>query len=161
VQQRERGSDLSGSSMLTRHDRDLSRCGFPKRTRWNLDGGSVDLGRYVGRMTDQAVHYRDLLAHHYSWMLGGDVEQLATQDHRYRDGLGIDASGASGTSVAVDLGCGPGPQTLALADMGFGTVVGVDTSHELLAELVQHASSRPAVQARHADLVDALPDIAG
>ncbi|GAA4900630.1 class I SAM-dependent methyltransferase [Streptomonospora salina] len=112
-------------------------------------------------MTDQSAHYRDLLAHHYSWMLGGDVEQVATQDRLALEGLSIAAPGSSRNSVAVDLGCGPGPQTLALADMGFATVVGVDTSQELLAELAQHASSRPAVQTLQADLVDALPEVAG
>lgn len=109
-------------------------------------------------MTDQAVHYRDLLAHHYSWMLGGDIEQVAAQDRRNLEGLGIEASG---DSVAVDLGCGPGLPTLALADMGFTTVIGVDTSQELLTELARHSASRPAVRTRLTDLVDALPEVAG
>ncbi len=111
-------------------------------------------------MTDQAAHYRDLLAHHYSWMLGGDVEHTASQDRLFLEGLGISPTGSPANSIAVDLGCGPGPQTLALADMGFTTVVGVDTSQELLAELAQHASSRPAVRMLQADLVDALPEVA-
>ncbi|WP_219632551.1 class I SAM-dependent methyltransferase [Haloechinothrix aidingensis] len=63
--------------------------------------------------------------------------------------------------MAVDLGCGPGPQTLALADMGFGTVVGGDTSQELLDELVHLAYSRSAVRTHHGDLLDVLPEIAG
>lgn len=87
-------------------------------------------------------------------MLGGDVEQVAARDRLTLEGLGIAAPGSSGNSVAVDLGYGPGPQTLALADMGFATVVGVDTSQELLAELAQHASSRPTVRTLRADLVD-------
>ncbi len=78
---------------------------------------------------DVAAHYRGLLASHYSWMLGGDIEQVATQDRQLFEKLEL---GASSSGLAVDLGCGPGPQTLALADMGFGTVVGVDTSRELL-----------------------------
>lgn len=108
-------------------------------------------------MDDVAAHYRGLLASHYSWMLGGDIEQVAAQDRQLLEKLELGASSVSG--VAVDLGCGPGPQTLALADMGFGTVVGVDTSRELLDELVDLAHARPAVQTRHGDLLDALPEM--
>ncbi|MBB4931721.1 SAM-dependent methyltransferase [Lipingzhangella halophila] len=107
---------------------------------------------------DVAAHYRDLLASHYSWMLGGDIEQVAAQDQQTLEKLGVSAPSASG--VAVDLGCGPGPQTLALADMGFGTVVGVDTSQELLDELAHLARSRSAVRTRKGDLLDVLPDVA-
>lgn len=111
-------------------------------------------------MTDQAAHYRDLLADHYSWMLGGDIEQVAAQDRLMLEGLDVVPPRSHRDSVAVDLGCGPGPQTLALADMGFATVVGVDTSQKLLAELAQRASSRPAVHTLQADLVNALPEVA-
>lgn len=109
-------------------------------------------------MTDQVTHYRELLARHYSWMLGGDVEEVAAQDRLVLEGLGIRTP--SGDSMAVDLGCGPGPQTLALADMGFTAVVGIDTSEELLTELAHHARSRPAVRTLNADLLTALPDVA-
>ncbi len=61
--------------------------------------------------------------------------------------------------MAVDLGCGPGPQTLALADIGFGAVIGVDTSQELLDELVEPARWRPAVRVVNMDLVEALPTV--
>ena len=44
--------------------------------------------------------------------------------------------------------------------MGFATVVAVDTSKELLAEFAEHARSRPAVRTLHADLLDALPEVA-
>lgn len=111
-------------------------------------------------MTDQATHYRGLLARHYTWMLGGDVEEVAAQDRLALEELGIRAPGPYGNSIAVDLGCGPGPQTLALADMGFATVVGVDTSQELLTELAESARSRPAVRTLNADLLNALPEVA-
>lgn len=107
---------------------------------------------------DVAAHYRDLLASHYSWMLGGDIEQIATQDRQLLEKLGLSAPSEYG--AAVDLGCGPGPQTLALADMGFGTVVAVDTSQQLLDELAHLARSRSAVRTRHGDLLDALPEVA-
>lgn len=102
---------------------------------------------------DVAAHYRDLLASHYTWMLGGDIEAVAAQDRQQLESLGIRAPV---DGVAVDLGCGPGPQTLALADMGFGTVVGVDTSEELLDELARPAHARPAARTHHGDLVDAV-----
>ncbi len=107
---------------------------------------------------DQAAHYRELLARHYSWMLGGDIEQVAAQDRLMLEEL-VGAPASDG-AVAVDLGCGPGPQTLALADMGFSSVVGVDTSDELLAELSDNARSRPGVRTLRGDLLDALPEIA-
>lgn len=44
--------------------------------------------------------------------------------------------------------------------MGFGTVVGVDTSQELLDELAQLAHSRSAVRTLHGDLLDSLPAVA-
>lgn len=106
---------------------------------------------------DVAAHYRGLLASHYSWMLGGDIERVAAQDRQLFEKLELGATSVSGT--AVDLGCGPGPQTLALADMGFGTVVGVDTSRELLDELADLAHARPAVRTHHGDLLDALPEM--
>ncbi len=106
------------------------------------------------------THYRSLLARHYTWMLGGDIEQLASEDGRLLAELGIGALDPGADAVAVDLGCGPGPQTIALADMGFGTVVGVDTSQELLDELAEHARWRPTVRTLRADLLDALPELA-
>lgn len=107
---------------------------------------------------DAAAHYRELLAAHYSWMLGGDIEQVARRDREALEALGVPASRTD--AVAVDLGCGPGPQTIALADLGFGTVVGVDTSQELLDELAEQARDRPAVHTLNRDLLDALPEVA-
>lgn len=107
---------------------------------------------------DVAAHYRDLLAAHYTWMMGSDIEQVAVRDRQQLERLGIRAPVDGG--VAVDLGCGPGPQTLALADMGFDTVIGVDTSQELLDELARLAQSRSAVRTHHGDLLDAVGEVA-
>ncbi len=106
-------------------------------------------------MATAAAHYENLLARHYTWMLGGDLEDTAARDREMLEGLGVRAG-----ALAVDLGCGPGPQTLALADLGFATVVGVDSSRELLDELDEHARTRPAVRAVNTDLVHALPAVA-
>jgi SAM-dependent methyltransferase len=59
--------------------------------------------------------------------------------------------------LAVDLGSGPGFQTIALAELGFSPVVAIDTSAELLDELRSHADSLP-VRTEKADLRD-LPVI--
>jgi SAM-dependent methyltransferase len=107
-------------------------------------------------MTSTAAgHYEKLLASHYTWMLGDDLEAVAAGDRKLFQDAGIRAG-----ALAVDLGCGPGPQTLALADIGFAEVVGVDTSQQLLDELLAHTGSRPAVRVVHDDLVHALPGVA-
>jgi len=90
-------------------------------------------------MATAGAHYQNLLARHYTWMLGGDLEAAAARERQVLEDLGV----RTGT-VAVDLGCGPGPQTLALADMGFRTGIGVDTSQQLLDELAEHAHSIPS-----------------
>jgi SAM-dependent methyltransferase len=104
-------------------------------------------------MTTAADHYEQLLAAHYTWMLGGDITALATEQARILQGLGIHP-GRAGTS-AVDLGCGPGPQSLALAELGFSPVLAVDTSQALLDELSRHATD--AIRPLHADIRGVLP----
>jgi len=105
-------------------------------------------------MATAGAHYQNLLARHYTWMLGGDLEAAAARERQVLEDLGV----RTGT-VVVDLGCGPGPQTPAPADMGFRTVIGVDTSQQLPDELAEHAHSRPAIRAVHMDLVQALPAV--
>lgn len=88
-------------------------------------------------MTAASDHYDRLLAAHYTWMLGGDVASAAGEQARLLRDLAV-APGAAG-GAAVDLGCGPGPQSLALARLGFDPVLAVDTSAVLLAELADAA----------------------
>lgn len=108
-------------------------------------------------MTTASEHYDRLLAAHYTWMLGGDVTAAAKDQVRLLNDLGV-RPGSAGT-LAVDLGCGPGPQSLALAELGYSPVLAVDTSQALLGELTDlagrtgHAS---AVRPVHADIRDAL-----
>lgn len=88
-------------------------------------------------------HYERLLARHYTWMFGKSFEaKVAEQKGILEEALEL--AGAAGKSgLAVDLGCGPGYQTIALAQLGFSPVVAVDTSAGLLDELRAHAGGLP------------------
>jgi SAM-dependent methyltransferase len=93
-------------------------------------------------------HYANLLAAHYSWMSGVPfVEKVAEQE---RVLAGVLPGSASG--VALDLGCGPGYQSVALARLGYSMVIACDTSPALLRELKDNAAAWSAVRPVQADL---------
>ncbi|MFB7462414.1 methyltransferase domain-containing protein [Streptomyces sp. NPDC056224] len=104
-------------------------------------------------------HYEDLLADQYTWMLGGDIASLAQEQAALLRGLGLSPGGPVG-DTAIDLGCGPGAQSLALARLGFRSVSAVDTSKKLLEELIGHAGQDSPIRPVHADIRTALPHIA-
>jgi SAM-dependent methyltransferase len=82
-------------------------------------------------------HYEKLLARHYSWMRGD-------YDSKVRENLTLfQEAGVSPRSGgrALDLGCGSGFQSMALAELGFA-VLSVDTSNVLLEELRSRAGDR-------------------
>ncbi|WP_119068632.1 class I SAM-dependent methyltransferase [Rubrobacter indicoceani] len=87
-------------------------------------------------MASVEEHYEELLARHYTWMRG-DYKDRVRENRELFEGLGIrpERGGA-----ALDLGCGSGFQSVALARLGF-RVVGVDSSETLLAELGEKAAS--------------------
>ena len=75
-------------------------------------------------------HYDNFLANHYSWMFGDyDVKVSENKDFFKRMDI-IPCAGAK----ALDLGCGSGFQTIALAELGF-RVLGIDLCETLLEEL--------------------------
>ncbi|MFI1198060.1 class I SAM-dependent methyltransferase [Streptomyces sp. BHT-5-2] len=139
-------------------------------------------------MTTADEHYAQLLAEHYTWMLGGDISAAASGQLELLRGLGVhaefaasdgtgsrsdeyrsrsgstDDGGPVGDTLAVDLGAGPGTQTLALTRLGFSPVVAVDTSERLLAELTAahaRAGGAPeAIRPLRRDLRDALAEAA-
>ncbi|MGW8221256.1 MAG: class I SAM-dependent methyltransferase [Syntrophobacteria bacterium] len=75
-------------------------------------------------------HYDDFLAEHYSWMFG-DFDAKVQENRNFFELIGFEP-GANGK--ALDLGCGPGFQSIALAELGF-RVLSVDICETLLAEL--------------------------
>jgi 2-polyprenyl-3-methyl-5-hydroxy-6-metoxy-1,4-benzoquinol methylase len=93
-------------------------------------------------------HYEQLLAEHYSWMFGVPFRTKVDEQLDAFKTLDVEP-GKHG--VAVDLGSGPGFQSIALAELGFKTVIAIDSSPKLLAELNSHKGSLP-IRTEIADL---------
>jgi SAM-dependent methyltransferase len=102
-------------------------------------------------------HYERLLSQHYTWMFGVSFEDRVTEQKSFLSRTLAPLHYTPEAATAVDLGCGPGFQTIALAQLGFSPVIAVDTSAELLDELRSHIGSLP-VRIEKADLRD-LPAI--
>jgi 2-polyprenyl-3-methyl-5-hydroxy-6-metoxy-1,4-benzoquinol methylase len=85
-------------------------------------------------------HYKNLLARHYSWIYGGAEQQLSTN----RAFFSQHAARPGGSGVAVDLGAGPGFQSIPLAELGFH-VIAIDMNSDLLDELRERAGGLPIV----------------
>ncbi|KAI9103063.1 S-adenosyl-L-methionine-dependent methyltransferase [Phlyctochytrium arcticum] len=78
-----------------------------------------------------ASHYDRLLSEHYTWMFGGYETKLAQNRTTLLHHLSAEVT--PGT-VAVDLGCGAGFQTIPLLELGY-EVVAIDASSGMLHEL--------------------------
>lgn len=97
---------------------------------------------------DVARHYESLLAAHYTWMFGiSFADKVAEQ----RALLEVLLGPGGPRRLALDLGAGPGFQSLALVTLGFGRVLAVDTSRALLDELATHGAGQ-SVEPVEADL---------
>src|SRR6266850_4079001 len=92
-------------------------------------------------------HYDAVLSEHYSRMFG-DFEAKVAEQRALLERLGVTARPSAG--VAVDLGCGSGFQSVALARLGF-RVLAIDFSQRLLAELAGRARGL-AVEAIDGDI---------
>lgn len=88
-------------------------------------------------MSKVAEHYEKLLAKHYVWMSGLPFDQKVEEQKV----LLASIPGLTRAGLALDLGCGPGFQTLALAALGYSPVFAFDTSRELLEQLQAQAGS--------------------
>jgi SAM-dependent methyltransferase len=111
-------------------------------------------------MSSVEEHYSNLLAKNYTWMFGAPFEAKVAEQRA----ILAEALADAPRGLAVDLGCGPGFQTIALAEIGYSPVVAMDTSVELLEELRSHAGSRevlvvPGDLLRVGELVGAETDL--
>jgi SAM-dependent methyltransferase len=98
-------------------------------------------------------HYEGLLAKHYTWMFGTSFEaKVAEQRAILEEALRLKTANDH-RGLAVDLGCGPGYQALALAQLGYAPVLAVDTSATLLSELRNHQGNLP-IQTAENDIRD-------
>jgi SAM-dependent methyltransferase len=102
-------------------------------------------------MSSPAEHYERLLAEHYVWMFGVPFEaKVAEQKQVIEQALG-DRAHVIHRGVAIDLGSGPGFQSIALSELGYSPVIAVDTSRALLTELESRRRSA-AIQTIEADI---------
>ena len=97
-------------------------------------------------MSDAAKHYENLLARHYSWMVGAAFDAKVAEQQALLEEMSV-----KGEGLALDLGCGPGYQAVALARLGYSPVRAVDGSEALLNELAQNAKDLP-VERVHGDI---------
>jgi len=110
-------------------------------------------------MSSAQAHYDQLLGPVYTWMSGG-FEASAARSREIFSALGI---GKWPRGMAVDLGCGPGFQSVPLAEAGY-RVLGLDLCETLLGELRSNARGLPveavlddlANFARHCETAPAL-----
>jgi SAM-dependent methyltransferase len=93
-------------------------------------------------------HYRTFLADHYTWMSGPYADKV-TDHHALLVRSGV---APLKTGKALDLGSGPGSQSIALARLGF-SITAIDANAQLLEELGQHATGLPIRAVQH-DLCD-------
>lgn len=113
-------------------------------------------GTRVEAVSEVEKHYANLLAEHYTWMLGPDFGELVDGQRL----LLAELLGDAPRGLALDLGAGSGIQSIALAQLGFAPVLAVDSSAELLTELGERHAGDHDVQTVHADIRD-LEHLAG
>jgi len=93
-------------------------------------------------------HYDNFLAEHYSWMFG-DFNAKVQENKDFFKLTGIEPRSGG---KALDLGCGSGFQSIALAKLGF-RVLAVDICETLLNELRNRSAGRD-INAVQGDLLD-------
>lgn len=108
--------------------------------RWNTMENSITSQRYVGRATLKRISdYFD--QYHHSWgMRVYDDHRERWHEYnisRFRENWALDMIKNEPKKVAVDLGCGIGHMLVMLKRMGYGRVVGIDISKNMLTEAQQ------------------------
>jgi SAM-dependent methyltransferase len=104
-------------------------------------------------MSTVSEHYERLLSKHYTWMFGASFDERVNEQKSFLSQALEPLKHMPDRALAADLGCGPGFQTIALAQLGFSPVIAIDTSAELLDEMRSHANNLP-IQTEKADLRD-------
>ena len=94
-------------------------------------------------MESVSQHYERLLAKHYTWMFGKSFQEKVAEQRAILEDALQSIAAAERDGAAVDLGSGPGYQSVALAELGFSPVIAIDTSAALLAELRSHCGALP------------------
>jgi len=89
-------------------------------------------------MSDVKAHYDQHLARIYNWMLGDFDEKVQQMQAFFSRNQLFPLQ----NKTAIDLGCGNGIQSIALANLGYD-VVSVDFSALLLQELKDRAQNKP------------------
>jgi SAM-dependent methyltransferase len=108
-------------------------------------------------MASVGEHYRNLLAKHYTWMTGATFEEKVAEQKALLEKILEPPGLGELRGPALDLGSGPGFQSIALAQLGFSPVIAMDTSAELLDELRVHRGHYPIETVeRDLSLLDAL-----
>ena len=97
-------------------------------------------------MSRAETHYKQLLARHYTWLYGGLEPNVERAVNLFAEAGLIPGD----DDLAVDLGCGSGFQSLALARLGY-RVLAIDSSEDLLREL-RNESGKLRIQTIHDDL---------
>lgn len=100
-------------------------------------------------MASVEEHYEGLLARHYTWMRG-DYESRVRENRDFFEESGISPEGCG---KALDLGCGSGFQSVALARLGF-EVFGLDSNEYLLRELEDRTDGGSSVHTVLGDMRD-------
>ena len=99
-------------------------------------------------MASVRQHYDNFLAEHYSWMFG-DFHAKVQENEDFFKLNGIEPRSGG---KALDLGCGSGFQSIALAKLGF-RVLAIDMCKTLLNELRNRSAGRDIV-AVQGDILD-------